>query len=679
MTKHETLTAAAEMAGVTLIPLNHLKKSPRNVRRMPHGEASLDILAASIAAVGILQNLVVEPELADDGTPTGDYLVTAGEGRRLAQLLRVKRREIRKSEPMPCRIETTGNAREISLHENSAREAMHPADQFEAFQTLIEIDGFAVEDVAARFGVTATVVKQRLRLAAVAPALLQTYRDGAMNLDQLMAFAITDDHARQEALWAQLSDWNNDPNTIRRRLMQDHVRHDDRRVIFVGNEAYLKAGGVIDQDLFDLADGGGYYRDVALLDQLAFDKLTALAADVREREGWKWASAQFDFPHGIGMRRVYPQERALSEADAVELQTAGELLEGILAQYEGGELPADVAPQVAELECSIAYLEGLKRAYDPGEVARAGVLVTLDSGGQPRFTRGLVRAEDELPVVEELPEGDGDGGAPGDGTDEDNTDADSGVDDGDDEGDVEPVHAGLPLPDMLVRDLTAHRTLALRYELSQRPELALTALTHALAAQTFYRQTEVYGLDIRAISTDAAPFENGDPSPAATALRERHDEWAERVPANPADLWAFVAALDHDETMALFAHCTSITLDAVKLPHLNRVKGAAAIDAVAAEIGLDMADKWQPTVTTFFGRITKPQILQTVSEVLGTEVAARLKGLTKPVMAEEAERLLKDSRWLPPVLRTQPAVKAENKAEEADSAAREGEGALAAE
>jgi len=74
------------------IPLNKLKKSPKNARKTPHSEASIEAYAASIAAKGILQNLVVEPELDTDGAATGFYFVTIGEGRRLAQLLRVKRR-----------------------------------------------------------------------------------------------------------------------------------------------------------------------------------------------------------------------------------------------------------------------------------------------------------------------------------------------------------------------------------------------------------------------------------------------------------------------------------------------------------------------------------------------------------------------------------------------------------
>lgn len=78
------------------VPLNKLKKSPRNARKVPHGEAAIEALAASIHHKGLIQNLVVEPEMKGD-KPTGSYLVTAGEGRRLAYLLRAKRRQIRKS------------------------------------------------------------------------------------------------------------------------------------------------------------------------------------------------------------------------------------------------------------------------------------------------------------------------------------------------------------------------------------------------------------------------------------------------------------------------------------------------------------------------------------------------------------------------------------------------------
>jgi ParB family chromosome partitioning protein len=89
------------------IPLNKLKKSLKNARKTPHSEAAIEAYAASIAAKGILQNLVVEPELDGDGTATGFYSVTIGEGRRLAQLLRVVGENVK--QPLPCDFHTDGH------------------------------------------------------------------------------------------------------------------------------------------------------------------------------------------------------------------------------------------------------------------------------------------------------------------------------------------------------------------------------------------------------------------------------------------------------------------------------------------------------------------------------------------------------------------------------------------
>jgi len=670
MTKHETVIPASEEACVTLIPLNRLKKSPLNVRRVGHSEASINALAASIAAVGLLQNLVVEPEIGEDGTQTGDYLVTAGEGRRLAQLLRAKRKQIRKTEPMPCRVETNGNAREISLHENVSRFSMHPADQFEAFRDLIETDGQTVDDVAARFWVTPTVVKQRLRLATVSPKLMQIFRDGGLNLEQMMAFAISDNHERQDAVFAQLSMWNNDAGTIRGRLTQDYVHSDDRRAIFVGEEAYMAAGGLIDRDLFDVVDGGGYFRDVALLDDLAHQKLEALAADIKEAEGWKWSAGLFDFPFSNGLRRVHPRAVELTEQDAAALHSASAEYEAVCAEWEETEFPEAVQGHVDELEVVIGGLEDKKTGFDPADVGRAGVIVTLDHTGQPRVARGLLRAEDEPPIetdavdVEALApdgEGEGDPGAVDDASD--------------DEDEAVP----LSLSDALVRDLTTHRTVALRYELSQRPDLALVAMAHALAAKTFYRFTEVSGLDVVATSSQPVSTFGLDANPAVAALDACHAQWAGRVPVNPADLWAFVAGLSHDDLMALLAYCTAITLDATKYPHLNRIKGGESLDAIAADVGLDMANYWKPTAASFFARVTRGQILQIVGKAAGADAARRMKDMKKPTMVEEAERSMTDSRWLPDLLRAKPAAKAEILAPDGENADEEGTEALAAE
>jgi ParB family chromosome partitioning protein len=169
MTKRKNASAAVPANGTTLfIPLNKLKKSPRNARKTPHSKAEINALAASIAANGMLQNPVVEPETNASGKPTGFFLVTIGEGRRQAQLLRAKHKEITKAEPIRCLIETAHNALEISLAENAIRAPMRPADQFEAFFELNRDHGMNAEDIAARFGVTAAVVRQRLKLERLA-------------------------------------------------------------------------------------------------------------------------------------------------------------------------------------------------------------------------------------------------------------------------------------------------------------------------------------------------------------------------------------------------------------------------------------------------------------------------------------------------------------------------------
>ncbi|MGY4329436.1 ParB-like chromosome segregation protein Spo0J [Bradyrhizobium sp. LB7.2] len=224
-----------------LIPLNKLKKSLKNARKTPHSEASIEAYAASIAAKGILQNLVVEPELDSHGTATGFYFVTIGEGRRLAQLLRVKRKEINKTEPIRCVIDTMNDPHEISLDENVRRENMHPADQFEAFKKLADESGFGAEEIAARFGVTPHMVRQRLRLSAVSPRLIEAYRNGEMGFEQLVAFALIDDHDRQEEIYSRLT-YSRDPVTIRRMLTETNVAATDRRAVFVGHEALHRGG-----------------------------------------------------------------------------------------------------------------------------------------------------------------------------------------------------------------------------------------------------------------------------------------------------------------------------------------------------------------------------------------------------------------------------------------------------
>src|SRR5260370_24050889 len=142
------------------IPCNKLVLSKSNVRRVKAG-VSIEDLAEDIARRTSLQSLSVRPVLDAEGRETGMFEVPAG-GRRFRALEHlVKQKRMNKTQPVPCVVRTGGIAEEDSLAENVHREALHPLDQFRAFQTLRE-KGLSEEDIAARFFGSPTVVKQRL-------------------------------------------------------------------------------------------------------------------------------------------------------------------------------------------------------------------------------------------------------------------------------------------------------------------------------------------------------------------------------------------------------------------------------------------------------------------------------------------------------------------------------------
>lgn len=509
--------------------------------------------------------------------------------------------------------------------------------------------GWGAEEIAARFGVTPHVVRQRMRLGAVSPKLMQVYRQGGLSLDQLMAFAITKDHDRQEQVFDNLS-YNREPWIIRRDLTKMNVEATDRRARFVGADAYAEAGGTIIRDLFT-EDRGGFFEDAALLDRLVIDKLGTIAAEVQVSEGWKWTTVHIDFPHAHGMRRTYPHPVDLSAEDAAAYDAAQEEYDRLTAEYEGyDELPDEADQRFGELEMEIERIDAKRHAYDADEIGRGGVFVILNHDGTARIERGFIRAEDEAPEMEE-----GEDGKTVTITEDGEIiwDEDDGEDAEPNPEDEDAGDAGKPLSDALVRDLTAHRTLGLRLALGEQPDMALVAVVHALAAQTFYRGGEASCLEIRLTSAYLASHADGiEDTPAAQALADRHAGWASDMPRDVADLWSFVAGLDQASLMALLAHCASLTVNAVRIPWEQKPNARATTEKLASAVALDMTAHWTPTTRTYLGRVTKAHILAAVCEGVSDEAAEQITGLKKPDMAEAAEQLLAGTGWLPSLLRT---------------------------
>jgi ParB family transcriptional regulator, chromosome partitioning protein len=283
------------------------------------------------------------------------------------------------------------------LLENVTRENMHPANQFEAFKKLAEERGFGAEEIAARFGVTPHVVRQRLRLGAVSPKLRQIYRDGDLALDQLMAFAITEDHARQEAAFERLS-FNRDASTIRRMLTETHVAATDRRAIFVGADKVYRGwwhdpARPLYRGSRRLFRGRGASRYAGLA------KLGREANALMEAEGWKWAQVFLDYPHSHGLRRTYPQPVELS-ADQAALDAARGELNSLTEQHESAEeLPDEVDARFGELEAEIERIEAKRQAYDPADIARCGAFVILNHGATVGTTSGTGSNSDVITAL----------------------------------------------------------------------------------------------------------------------------------------------------------------------------------------------------------------------------------------------------------------------------------------
>jgi ParB family chromosome partitioning protein len=646
------------------IPFNELVLSQANVRRIKAG-VSIEELAEDIARRTLLQSLTVRPVLDAEGAPTGMFEIPAG-GRRYRALERlVRQKRLAKTAPVPCVIREDGLAEEDSLAENIQRAPLHPLDQFRAFQALRE-KGQAEEEIAAAFFVSVAVVRQRLRLAAVSPRLLEVYAEDGLTLDQLMAFTVNPDHERQEQVFEALTRSHaKEPYQIRRLLTEGAVRASDRRAQFVG-PAYEDAGGLVMRDLFQ-GDDGGWLQDPVLLDRLVAERLDREIV-VIQAEGWKWVEASVSLPYGhtYGLRRLSgeaadPSDEEVAARDALKAEY--ENLEETWAEVE--ELPEAVDARLGEIETALEALQKRPVTYASEEVARAGVFITIDASGALHVERGFVRPEDEPPRpapaepdTDAVSAADGDDAAPPDGA-EPAAEA------------PEPDEGLRPIPDRLVAELTAHRTLALRDALAVDPHVAFTAALHALALKLFYRfgSDTCLELDVKSAAFNAQAPGLADTA-SARSIDARHQAWAVHLPKEPGELWDALRAWDEDSRQTLFAHCVAVSVNATIEPYNRRPRAIAHADQLAQAVGLDMAAAgWTPTAENYLARVTKARILLALREAKDAATASRLEPFKKDAMAIEAEQILAGSGWLPEPLRTPGVPASEETAAVADEPA----------
>ncbi|EWS58068.1 putative chromosome-partitioning protein ParB [Methylibium sp. T29-B] len=465
----QELEAVIAASPRSFVSFNKLVLSPTYQARPENPAAPLPLteLAASIEAAGLLHNLIVVRGAR------GLHEVCAG-GRRLrAMALLVEQGRWAENQPVPVLVVPAEQALMASLIENVEREALNPADEFAAFARLID-GGRSVEDVAAAFGVTPQVVKRRLKLAAVSPALLTLFREGGIGLDCLMVLASIDDPARQEQLWQQLPEWNRSADQLRRLLTRGEVESDrDGVAIFVTVAAYEAAGGHLRRDLFS-DDGKAYLQDAALLERLALDKLQQPAREVAA-EGWKWVDvrAQYvyeDYQRHSEVRRACRAPNADEAARHAQLEAELETLHArmeAISDDDGDENEyAALETDDERLQTELSTIDEALAVFPADLMALAGCVVFVGARGTVEVKRGLVRPEDRDAVVQAARQATS--GEPTTGTALVSLP----------KGGARAVHS-----EKLMRSLTAHRVAAIQAELLLRPDVALAALTAHLAAK----------------------------------------------------------------------------------------------------------------------------------------------------------------------------------------------------
>ena len=640
------------MSDFVTIPLNKLKLSPANMRQGDTRDPATGVGAVYISDLlgefrgrrqddMVLQNLRVTEERKGKKA-TGFFLVHVG-GRRWRTLAYMAAQgEIPADLGVPCKVcPDEAQALTESVAENQARLPPEPAQVFRAFKGLID-EGKTPAEIAERFDITEQVVKRRLRLGNVSPKLFELFERNEINLEQMHALCLSEDHAVQEAAWFDgvASGWTQ-ANHIKQRITKEETATGNCAAFkFIGEEAYLAGGGAIRHDLFSSQDGAGYINNVALADALALERLQAVA-DAQKAEGWSWVEARlsFDWRDREKFERIHADPTPLSEADEAEL----ERLEG---EYSELELAEDTSGLEA-LERQIEALQAKQQpAFTEAQKAVAGVVVTITYSGTLDVQAGWVRPEDKKALkAQERAEGGSSGSA--------SIGSSAKREDG--------------LSAAQVANLTAHRTLALQAHMMSRPDVAFVALVHRMLMVAFYKDKNrsywssatpdsALVLSGRNREHDILKHEDAEQDlrscPATLEIERRKDEVRRALPVQDG-LWSYLAEQSHERLMELLAVATADQLYVVQTLSSLGYRGTSA-DDIARASGFEMADFWSPS-EAFFAKQKKDQILAAIRDV-GAEVTPAMEKMKRSELASVAADAVDGKRWVPPIIRTPDAV-----------------------
>lgn len=640
----DDMQRALEQTPITYIPLSALVKSPLNVRTIPYSAESVSGLAETIFTLGLLQNLVVH------AMPEGIYGVAAG-GRRLSAMqLLVERGSYLPEQTVAVKVVAEELARAVSLAENSNRQEMHPAEQIVSFRGMSE-EGKTAAPIGAQQGFSPRHVQRMLKLAGLAPSILEALAKDELTTEHCHALALEDDQARQVEVLdaARKLSGSTKPELYRiRNLITDsEVSTSCARFRFVGENAFKE--GEIRRDLFSDEEGG--YVNSALLDIRVDQKLQALADFIQKDEGWSWALGRTAVICRRGedadLYDAQPEptpEPQFTEQEAERSAALQDMLDADV-NAEGEPLSEEEAERLFE-EARDIEIAARVRAYSPERRAVQGVVVSLDTyDGEIIIQRGVLRLE---PKTEE---------EQGEGVT--NNKAGSRIITL--EREVDPIDE-ISLP--LVTKMTSERTLCVQAALMQNTPTAVALLAWKLCKSAFdfggYSDNPLQvrlDCSLSALSREAP---SGKEGAAYLALMQEKERLEALLPEGWKSDFTTFFTLDAKTLMALMGYCTAVGIDGVQTREHNRTT-KSRLDKLETALGFNMRDWWQPTKDNFFGLLSKAQIVSVLNEVGATGVARDAEKMKKGDAAERAEDIMAANRWIPVWLQgPKPKVEAQN-------------------
>ncbi|TJI23939.1 ParB/RepB/Spo0J family partition protein [Escherichia coli] len=609
-TQETVLSALLAQTEEVSVPLASLIKSPLNVRTVPYSAESVSELAESIKGVGLLQNLVVH-------TLPGDRYAVAAGGRRLAALNMLAERNILPADwPVRVKVIPQELATAASMTENGQRRDMHPAEQIAGFRAMAQ-EGKTPAQIGDLLGYSPRHVQRMLKLADLAPVILDALAEDRITTEHCQALALENDTARQVQVFeaACQSGWGGKPEvqTIRRLVTESEVAvAGNSKFRFVGADAF--SPDELRTDLFS-DDGDGYVDRVAL-DAALLEKLQAVAEHLREAEGWEWCAGRME-PVGE-CREDARAYRNLPEPEAVLTEAEDERLNELMARYDSLENQCEESDLLAA-EMKLIDCMAKVRAWTPEMRAGSGVVVSWRYGNVC-IQRGVqLRSEDDV------------------ADDADRTEQ------GLESASVEEI--SLPL----LTKLTSERTLAVQAALMQQPDKSLALLAWTLCLNVFDSKAHSSPARIRlecehyALTSDAP---SGKEGAAFMALMAEHSRFAALLPEGwERDMTTFLS-LSQEVLLSLLSFCTACSLNGVQTRECGHTS-RSPLDSLETAIGFHMRDWWQPTKANFFGHLKKPQIIAALNEAGLSGAARDAEKMKKGDAAEHAEFHMKDNRWVP--------------------------------